>query len=128
MGCFLIPIVVVLLALANLATVRSLRRLQAATGWWVCLSIAWLVGASVGVWSGFYFEYQPSPRLRVIGAPVPAAFFHWEGPDGEEQWIDFITPAPLLFATSNVPILAMFAACPVGVLFWLRSWKERRNV
>jgi hypothetical protein len=53
---------------------------------------------------------------------VPAAFFHWEGPPGEEQWIDFITPAPLLFAGSNVVILALLAACPVGVVCWLRRW------
>jgi hypothetical protein len=83
------------------------------------MSVAWLAGASLGVWSGFFFEYQATPRLRVVGAPVPAAFFHWEGPPGQEQWIDFITPAPLLFASSNVVILSLLAACPVGLVFWL---------
>jgi hypothetical protein len=61
-------------------------------------------------------------RLRVFGAPVPAAFFHLEGPPGEEQWVDFITPAPLLFAASNVPLLGLLVACPVGLVFWVRCW------
>jgi hypothetical protein len=81
--------------------------------------LAWVAGAALGVWGGFCFEYQASPRLRVFGAPVPAAFFHREGPPGEEQWVSFITPAPLLFAASNVAILALLAACPVGLAYWL---------
>lgn len=130
MGFFLIlVVVVVLLALANLATVLSLQRWKAGPGWWVALWMAWLIGAAVGVWSGFYFEYQPSPHLRVFGAPVPAVFFQLEeGPAGEEQWIDFITPAPLLYAGSNVPILTMLTAGPVGILFWVRSRNERRRM
>jgi hypothetical protein len=126
MGCLLIPVLVGLLALANVATVRLLRRQQAGAGWWVGLGIAWLAGAALGIWSGFFFEYQPSPRLRVFGAPVPAAFFHWEGPPGEEQWIDFITPEPLLFAGSNVPILALLVASPLGLVFWVWRWGARR--
>ena len=31
--------------------------------------------------------------FKQDGVMIPAAFFHWEGPPGEEQWIDFITPA-----------------------------------
>jgi hypothetical protein len=121
MGCLLIPIVIALLAWANVAIVRLLHRRHGGLVWWVALSIAWLAGAALGVWGGFFFEYQPSPRLRVFGAPVPAAFFHWEGPPGEEQWVDFITPVPLLIAGSNVVILALLAACPVGLVGWLRD-------
>jgi hypothetical protein len=128
MGCLLIPVALVALALANVVTVRSLRRRQAGAGWWVALAIAWLAGAAVGLWGGFFFEYQPSPRLRVFGAPVPAAFFHWEGPPGEEQWVDFITPAPLLFAGSNVPIMALLCGCPVGAMFWVWNWRAGRVV
>ncbi len=126
MGCLLIPLLLALLAVANAATVRRFRRSAANTGWWTALLMAWLVGAALGVWGGFLFEYQPSPRLRVAGAPVPAAFFHLEGPPGEERWVDFVTPSPQFFAGSNVPILAMLAACPVGLVFWVWSWRERR--
>lgn len=69
------------------------------------------------MWSGFFFEYQPSPKLRVFGAPVPGAFLHLEGRPGEEQWVDFITPAPMLFAGSNIVILALLAGLPVGLVF-----------
>jgi hypothetical protein len=125
MGGLLIIVLVGLLALTNMATVRLLRRRLAGPGWWAALSVAWLAGALLGVWGGFFFEYQLSPRLRVFGAPAPAGFFHLEGPPGEEQWIDFITPAPMLFAASNVPILALLAACPVGLLFWVWGWRPR---
>ncbi len=117
MGCLLIPVLVGLLALANVVTVRLFRRREAGVGWWIALSLAWLAGAALGVWGGFFLEYQPSPRLRVFGAPVPAAFFHWEGPPGEEQWVDFITPVLLLFAGSNVPIMALLVACLIGLVF-----------
>ena len=83
-------------------------------------AIAWLVGAGIGARGGFFFEDRPTPVLRVFGAPVPAALPHWEGPPGEEQWVDFITPAPLLFAASNIAILALLAGLPVGLMFLLR--------
>ena len=119
MEFLLIVVLLALLTLANTAVVRMLRRRQAGVGWWVALSAAWLAGAALGVWSGFFFEYRASPRLRVIGAPVPAAFFHWEGPPGEEQWVDYITPVPLLSVASNVAILALLAGCLAGVVLWL---------
>jgi hypothetical protein len=122
MGYLFILAVVALLGWVNVATVRLIRREQARAGWWVALVVAGLVGAGMGVWGGFFFEYQPSPRLRVFGAPVPAAFLHWEGPPGEEDWVDFVTPAPALFAGSNVLLLALLAACPIGLVFWLWRW------
>ena len=100
--------------------VRSFLARRARPPWWGALAAAWAVGAVVGAWSGFFFEYRPAPNLRVFGAPVPAAFFHREGPPGEEQWVDFITPAPLLFAGSNVVILALLAASSVGLAFRFR--------
>lgn len=119
MGCLLIPAAIALLAFADVAIVRMFQRRHAAAWWWVALASAWLVGAALGVWSGFFFEYQATPRLRVFGAPVPAGCFHWEGPPGKEQWVDFITPAPVLFAASNIVILALLVGCPVGVVFLL---------
>ena len=118
MGCLFILLIVGLLLWANIATVQMFTRRQAKAIWWIGLAVAWAVGAGLGVWSGFFFEYQASATLRVFGFPVPAAFFHYEGPPGQEQWIDFITPAPLLFAGSNIFIVGMLAACPVGLAFW----------
>jgi hypothetical protein len=120
MGFLLIFSMVALLTYANVDTVRSFIARRARPPWWEALAAAWAVGAVVGVWSGVFFEYRPVPNLRVFGAPIPAAFFHWEGPPGEEQWVDFITPAPLLFAGSNVVILALLAASPVGLAFRFR--------
>jgi hypothetical protein len=111
---------VVLLAFADAGIVRLFRRRQAGRGWWCALAVAWLIGAGLGVRGGFFYEYRPSPVLRVIGAPVPGAFLYWEGPPGEEQWVDFITPAPVLFAGSNIAILALLAGLPVGLVFLLR--------
>jgi hypothetical protein len=106
----LFPLLMALLAWADLSVVRMLRHRHAGPVWWTILTLAWLVGAMLGVLGGFFFEYQPSPRLRVFGAPVPAAFFHWEGPPGGDQWVDYITPTPIVFAGSNVVILALLAA------------------
>jgi len=117
MGCWLIPAIIGLLAYSNIIIVRLFNPRLTGPRWWVALVVAWLVGGALGVWSGFFFEYQVSPTLRVAGAPVPAAFFHWEGPPGEERWIDFITPAPVLFAGSNIVILAMLLPWWVATLF-----------
>lgn len=119
MGFLIIFGAIGLLAYLNVATVRSFRRRQAGSGWWTLLTFGWAAGAAVGVMGGFFFEYQPRPELRVVGAPVPVAFFHWEGPPGEERWIDFITQPPFLFAGSNVVILGLLAACPIGLAFRL---------
>jgi hypothetical protein len=117
--------VVSLLAYLNLLIIRSFRRRSVGPGWWTMLIIAWAAGSALGFVGGFFFEYQPSPHLRVAGAPVPGAFFRWEGPPGEEQWVDYITPAPLLCAGSNVAIIGLLAACPIGLAFWLQ---RRRTV
>jgi hypothetical protein len=118
MGFLLIILTVALLGYVNLAIVRSFRQRRAALPWWGVLVAAWMVGSALGFWSGFFLEYRPLSKLRVAGAPIPAAFFHWEGPPGEEQWIDFITPVPLLFAGSNVLIVGLLTACPVGLAYW----------
>lgn len=125
MGCIFIPVVVLLLAITNVVIVRLFLRRHAGSGWWIVISCGWLVRLAVGVWGGFFFEYQASPRLRVFGAPVPAGFLHLEGPPGEEQWIDYVTPEPLLFAGSNIVIMAMLTSCPIGLVFWIWHWWDR---
>ena len=120
MGLLVVTVVIIVLVYANAFIIHRFQARRAGRGWWVAMAVAWSVGAATGVWSGFYFEYRPLPELRVFGAPIPHAFFHWEGPLGEEQWVDFITPAPQLLAGSNVVILALLAACPVGLTFRFR--------
>jgi hypothetical protein len=117
MGFLLIILTVALLGFVNLAIVRSFRQRREALSWWGVLVAAWAVGSALGFWSGFFLEYRPSSKLRVAGAPIPVAFFHWEGQPGEERWIDFITPVPLLFAGSNVVVIGLLAACPVGLAY-----------
>lgn len=119
MGLLGIFAVAALLTIVNVLAVRSFIARQASVRWWRVMAAAWLVGAVLGVRSGFFFEYQPHPKMRVIGAPIPAVAFQWEGPPGKEQWVDYIMPVPLLFAGSNVVILALLAGCPVGSAFWL---------
>ncbi|WP_165224871.1 hypothetical protein [Aquisphaera insulae] len=119
MDILLIPSLMALLIWANVAIVRMFRSRDVPGRWRIVLSIAWLVGAGLGVWGGFCFEYQPASKLRVIGAPVPTAFFVLEGPPGEEHWIDYITPVPTLLASSNVVILSLLAGCLVGLVFRL---------
>ncbi|AGA31294.1 hypothetical protein [Singulisphaera acidiphila] len=122
MGILMIFALVAALAFINVLIVRLFQRRGAGRGWWTTLIITWITGAALGIYSGFVFEYRPTPSLRVFGAPIPAAVFHWEGPPGKEEWVDFVTPAPHLFAMSNVVILGLFTACPVGPLFWL--WRR----
>ena len=58
---------------------------------------------------------------------MPVALFHWEGPPGEEGWVDFVTPAPCLFAASNVAILALVGGCSVQLIFWLVRRDDHLN-
>ena len=117
----LIPLTILILACLDAAIIQMFRYRRAKVTWWIALSCAWSIGAAIGFWSGFFFEYQPSPHLRVCGFPVPGAFFHWEGPPGEEDWVDYITPAPLTFAGSNILIVSLATALPVGLLFRFRE-------
>jgi hypothetical protein len=109
----LIFAVTFLLAFADAGIVRLFRRRRAGRSWWCALAVAWLVGA----WGGFFFEYRPTPVLRVFGAPVPGVFLHWEGPLGEERWVDFNHPGSGVFAGSNIVILALLAVLSVGLVF-----------
>ena len=123
MGPLLILIIIALLGWANVAIIRRFRSQVAGWGWWTSLLLLWTAGATIGVWGGFFFEYLACPTLRVCGAPVPVGFFHLEGPPGQQQWIDFITPAPLLFALSNVVLMTLLLACPVWLAFVYRHRK-----
>jgi hypothetical protein len=128
MECLLMPVVIAVLAYANRVIVRQLLRRQAGRGWWLVLFGAWVVGAAVGVWSTFSFEYRLSPNTRVLGAPMPMAAFHLEGPPGEEQWADYVNALLPLVICENGVTLALLASFPVSLTFWLWSRNAKRGV
>ena len=109
MKILLVITILILLGFANAWVAKLLLRCESGCNWWIALCMAWLAGAACGVWSGFFFEYRPSPQLRIQGVPVPVVAFHWEGPPGNEHWVDFVSPAALLFALSNVVLIALLA-------------------
>lgn len=122
MAGLLIFAVAAALAFLNAVFVRLLLRRQANRRWWYALAVAWFAGVGLGVWGNFFFEYQPTPKLRVFGVPVPCAVLKWEGSPGEEQWVDYVVPAPLLIAASNVIVIALTGGILVGLvsLLWRR--------
>ena len=95
---------------------RSLKRREVSRGWHVAFFGAMLLGMAAGVYFGFFFKYSPRSGFEVHSFPVPAAFLVFEEyENGKSQWTDFITPAPLLFAGANVPIIA----CLAVILIWV---------
>jgi hypothetical protein len=85
---------------------KSFRERGVAGGWWLILGSTALVAGVVGAWFGFNFSYQPSSRVVVYSFPVPGAFHVLETyDDGTQQWVDFVTPAPLLVAVANACLL-----------------------
>jgi hypothetical protein len=117
--------VIGLLWWGNTMTVRLLRRRNAAVGWWMLLVILWAAGLALGIYGGFFFEFSASRTFRVLSAPVPAGMFHWEGPPGQEQWVCFPAETALLNASSNVALMPLLMACPIGLVF--SSWRKLRS-
>ena len=109
----LVLAIALVLAAANFLSKRQLR-----CTWWIVFCAACVVGLGFGVWFGFEFSYQPSPRLIVYSFPVPGAFHVLEtNADGSSRWTDFITPAPLLSAIGNAFLFLALSVAPV----WLAS-------
>ncbi len=125
MGCLLILMLAGAMIAANWATLYALQRRRAGLGWWIALCGAWILGAAVGV-IGTFHEFQPSPKLRVVGRPMPVVIFQLEGPPGQEQWIDFVSPLGPLVIGVNAGSLALLAGLPVGLLRYLCSWWSPR--
>lgn len=93
------------------ATFRRLRRYHANSRWWFAFTAFLLVGAVVGYWLAFRFEYQVSPGTRFCSFPIPVDFFHLE--DG--QWVDFPTSALFGYPAmiTNVVTATAVAVLPV---------------
>ena len=114
MAGLLIPLVLGALGWISVVAHRSLCRRRVSRGWHVAFFTAMLAGLVAGVYFGFFFRYFVSKEVEIVSFPVPAVFIVLEKyPDGESQWTDFVTPAPILFAGSNIPIFACLAVLPV---------------
>jgi len=118
MVILLIPLAVAALGWAAFAAHGSLARRNAPPRWFVAFFALMFVGACAGVYFGFFFNYLALPTVRVYSFAVASAFIVLESyDDGAKQWVDFITPSPILFAASNVPIFA----CAMVLPLWLAS-------
>ena len=116
---------VVLLALSAWgvsATVRGLRHANAGGAWWLAFTVLGVLGAGVGAWFAFRFEYQVSHDFRFAGFPVPVAFFHLEGGD----WVDFIIPPYFAYPAVFADIVSFGVALSMPLLI-ARRVPERRQ-
>ena len=120
MGILLIPLALGLLGWLAYLSYRSLVRRDATKLWFAAFFVLLTMGVALGVYFGFYFNYLASPTLRVYAFPVPAAVLVLETyDDGTQSWVEFITPAPILFAGSNIPLFACASVLPVWCLHTL---------
>lgn len=110
----LIPIAVGAFCWLAFAAYKSLIHRNATATWLMAFYLLLVVGASAGVYFGFFFSYSVSPTLRIYSFPVPAAFLVLETySDGTQSWVDFLPPAHICCAGSNIPIFASFAVLPL---------------
>jgi len=90
MGPIVIIVVIALLGWLALVAAGSLKRQCVGWLWWAALVGCLVVGFSLGVWFGLFFEYRPEPKLRVVGFPLPSVCFVQEtDANGVERWIDY---------------------------------------
>jgi hypothetical protein len=115
MGCLLVYGVVALAAWADFIALRTLARRRAGPFWWAAVAVLLSAGVAAGVWCSCG-EYQVSNRVRVCGFPVPVVTFILE--DGD--WVDYVSPAPLLAAVLNAASVAVLSLLPVSAACFLR--------
>ncbi len=115
---FVVSVTVVVLVLQSLYA----RKLSAA-GWMYATIIA-VFGVILGVCLGFYFSYNPAPEVTLYSFPIPAGWKVLETyKDGSEQWVDFITPVPLMVAAANTCLIFSISI----VVVWLSHWLVTRK-
>ena len=104
------------------AACNSLRNRGDPAFGWLALGVSMIVGVVLGVWFAFFFDYQSAPGCRVYSFPVPGGFHILEANgDGVQQWVDFVTPAPLLVAVANTVAFvgAMVLAMRIVTALWV---------
>jgi hypothetical protein len=103
--------------------VRIFRARSARRSWWALLAVLFVAGASLGVWLAFFFEYQPSQRMRVMSFPLPIVFFVWE----EDRWTDFVTPDYYVYPALAANVCVITAACVTPLLALFTILHPRRS-
>lgn len=119
MGILIAIAVIVLSGWFSYFAIRLFRNQSATASWWTALSVLATIGAGLGVWLAFFFEYQPLQKLRVISFPLPTVSFVLE----DDRWTGFVNPDYYVYTASAANICAAVIGCaaPVVVLFaWLR--------
>jgi hypothetical protein len=121
-------IVIVLFALSSwgvFATFLRLRRTHASRAWWFAFALLVVVGLVAGCWLAFSFEYQVSPRIRYASFPIPLAFFHLE----HGQWIDFVTPAYVMYPglVANVTAVVAVVLLPLLLVSLVSGRRHRKH-
>lgn len=87
---------------------------QSSARWWIFGGVIFGLGLTLGWWTAFHFEYHATPRMRVVSAPLPLAFFVWE----EDRWTDFVTPEYYMWPAlvANVLSIAAVIVSPLLLL------------
>ena len=105
----------VLGALAYLAF-RSLRGRGVSFRWHLSFLLAMCVGVAVGVYFGVFFSYFASPSVEVYSFPIPVGIMVLEEiPDGNSQWVDYVTRTPMIVAGCNILVFACLAGFPIWI-------------
>ncbi len=108
-------IVILILTLSSallVTTFRRLRRRHVGRVWWLAFGSLTVVGAVLGSWLAFNFEYQISTTLRFASFPVLLCCFKLE--DG--HWTDFPAPPFVMYPGLMANILAVTAIAVLPVL------------
>jgi len=77
-----------------------------------------VVGCITGVWCTFFFEYQPSAGLRILGFPMPVMIFKLQN----GNWVDYVG-GPLMFV--NLIIVPALIAMPLSLALFIRRIRRR---
>lgn len=101
---------------------RYLWRKRPNSIWWTLFICFVLVGLTVGIRLGVFFEYQPNRVTRVQGFPIPLATFVWE----EDHWTDFVPQPFIQYGSIVVNILLIIAFIFALLLVAFKVFGEKR--
>lgn len=119
---FLVAIVLLIFSGACIVTTfRRLRRTQASWSWWAAFGILTVTGLTGGSWIALNADYQVSPTMRFCSFPIPLAFLHLE----EGDWIDFVTPLPVMYSGLAANTLSFVAVALLPVLLASMAFQKK---
>lgn len=108
----------------GMGVLHHFRATPPTAGWWWVLGVVAIASSIAGSWLGFAFSYHVAPEVIVHGWPVPIVIQALEtSHDGSQQWVDFITPAPIWAAVGNTALLFCLPVGMVSLVHWCVSRK-----